>query len=161
MSEVAQNQTSIHSPFLPRCVLCHTALEDARRGRHAEGHPCTGEQGRGQWESQGGCPKAAGDEAERGGEEGGGQHWRNAHLHGFPLCAHWLKICTNNVIERLNREIWGRIRVVCTFPDGNSALMLVYARLSHVASTSWGTKRYMILKHLDVAGSDESDFVAG
>lgn len=66
----------------------------------------------------------------------------------FPY-AHWLKICTNNVIERLNREIRQRTRVVGTFPDGNSALMLVCARLLHVASTSWDTKRYMSMKPLD------------
>ncbi len=42
---------------------------------------------------------------------------------------HWLKIRSNNVIERLNREIRRRTRVVGTFPDGNSALMLVCARL--------------------------------
>jgi len=30
--------------------------------------------------------------------------------------------------------------VVGTFPDGNSALMLVCARLRHVASKAWGTK---------------------
>ncbi len=78
----------------------------------------------------------------------------------FPY-AHWLKIRTNNVIERLNREIRRRTRVVGTFPDGNSALMLVCARLRHVASTAWGAKRYMSMKHLDVAGSAESDFVAG
>ncbi len=44
---------------------------------------------------------------------------------------HWTRIRTNNVIERLNREISRRTRVVGTFPDGNSALMLVCARLRH------------------------------
>ena len=34
------------------------------------------------------------------------------------------RIRTNNMIERLNREI-GRRAVVGSFPDGNSALMLV------------------------------------
>ena len=38
---------------------------------------------------------------------------------------HWTRIHTNNVIEQLNREIRRRTRVVGTFPDGNSALMLV------------------------------------
>ena len=42
---------------------------------------------------------------------------------------HWTRIRTNNAIERLNREIRRRTRVVWTFPDGNSALMLVCARL--------------------------------
>ena len=52
---------------------------------------------------------------------------------------HWTRICTNNVIERLNREI-RRTRVVGTFPDGNSALIPVCARLRHVAGTQWGRK---------------------
>ena len=51
---------------------------------------------------------------------------------------HWVKIRTNNVIERMNREIRRRTRVVGAFPDGNSALMLVCARLRHVAGTQWG-----------------------
>ena len=72
---------------------------------------------------------------------------------------HWLKIRTNNAIERLNREIRRRTRVVGTFPDGNSALMLVCARLRHVAGTQWGNKRYMSMKHL-VALTDQA-FVAG
>ena len=50
---------------------------------------------------------------------------------------HWTRIHTNNVIERLNREIRRRTRVVGSFPDGHSALMLVCARLRHVAGTQW------------------------
>ncbi len=41
---------------------------------------------------------------------------------GFPR-EHWTRIRTNNVIERLNREIRRRTRVVGSFPDGNFALM--------------------------------------
>lgn len=66
----------------------------------------------------------------------------------FPY-QHWTRIRTNNVIERLNREIRRRTRVVGTFPDGNSALMLVYARLRHVAGTQWGAKKYLNMNHLD------------
>ena len=72
---------------------------------------------------------------------------------------HWNRIRTNNVIERLNREIRRRTRVVGSFPDGNSALMLVCARLRHVAGTQWGNKKYMNMKHLEVAPEDTS--VAG
>ena len=72
---------------------------------------------------------------------------------------HWTRIRTNNVIERLNREIRRRTRVVGTFPDGNSALMLVCARLRHVAGTQWGNKKYMNMKHLEAALYDVS--VAG
>ncbi len=74
---------------------------------------------------------------------------------------HWTRIRTNNVIERLNREIRRRTRVVGTFPDGNSALMLVCARLRHVAGTQWGNKKYMNMKHLETTGLNESDFIAG
>ena len=66
----------------------------------------------------------------------------------FPY-EHWQRIRTNNVIERLNREIRRRTRVVGTFPDGNSALMLVCARLRHVAGTQWGSKKYMNMMHLE------------
>ena len=69
---------------------------------------------------------------------------------------HWTRIRTNNVIERLNREIRRRTRVVGTFPDGNSALMLVCARLRHVAYTQCGNKKYMNMKHLEAALDDTS-----
>ena len=69
---------------------------------------------------------------------------------------HWTRIRTNNAIERLNREIRRRTRVVGTFPDGNSALMLVCARLRHVAGTQWGSKKYMNMKHLEAALDDVS-----
>lgn len=67
---------------------------------------------------------------------------------------HWLKIRTNNVIERMNREIRRRTRVVGTFPDGKSALMLVCARLRYVSGKEWGTKRYLCMKHLTEATSE-------
>ena len=69
---------------------------------------------------------------------------------------HWTRIRTNNVIERLNQEIRRRARVVGTFPDGNSALMLVCARLRHVTGTQWGNKKYMNMKHLEAALYDAS-----
>jgi len=56
---------------------------------------------------------------------------------------HWCQIRTNNPLERIMREIRRRSRVVGCFQDGNSALMLAAVRLSHIAGTKWGTKRYM------------------
>ena len=53
---------------------------------------------------------------------------------------HWTRIRTNNVFERLNREFPRPTRVIGTFPDGNSALMLVCTRLRHVVGTQWGNK---------------------
>lgn len=69
----------------------------------------------------------------------------------FPM-SHWVRIRTNNAIERLNREIRRRTRVVGTFPDGKSALMLVTARLKYVAESEWGGRRY-----LDVSTLKEVD----
>ncbi len=69
---------------------------------------------------------------------------------------HWTRIRTNNVIERLSREIRRRTRVVGCFPEGNSALMLVCARLRHVAGTQWGNKKYMNMKHLEAVCEDSS-----
>ena len=61
---------------------------------------------------------------------------------------HWMRIRTNNTLERLNREIKRRTKVVGTFPDGQSALMLVCARLRYVTGNEWGTKRYLNMEHL-------------
>jgi transposase-like protein len=61
---------------------------------------------------------------------------------------HWRCLRTNNPLERLMREIRRRTRVVGAFPDGKSALMLVAARLRHVAATKWGSKRYLQMDRL-------------
>jgi putative transposase len=61
---------------------------------------------------------------------------------------HWRSLRTNNPLERLMREIRRRTRVVGAFPDGKSALMLVAARLRHVAATKRGTKRYLQMNRL-------------
>ena len=66
----------------------------------------------------------------------------------FPA-QHWLRIRTNNTMERVNREIKRRTRAIGAFPDGESALMLVCARLRHVASSDWGMKRYLNMQHLN------------
>lgn len=66
----------------------------------------------------------------------------------FPV-EHWRRIRTNNPLERIMREIRRRTRVVGNFPDGESALMLVAARLRHIASTKWSSKRYLNMKHLE------------
>ena len=61
---------------------------------------------------------------------------------------HWNKIRTTNLIERVNREIKRRTRVIGAFPDGQSALMLVCTRLRYIAGTDWGAKRYLNMQHL-------------
>lgn len=61
---------------------------------------------------------------------------------------HWRRIRTNNPLERVMKEIRRRTRVVGAFPDGRSALMLVAARLRHVAGTRWGARRYLDMSRL-------------
>ena len=61
---------------------------------------------------------------------------------------HWTRIRTNNMLERIMREIRRRMRVVGNFPDGQSALMLVAARLRYLTTTRWGTRRYMDMERL-------------
>ena len=56
---------------------------------------------------------------------------------------HWTRLRTNNSLERIMKEIRRRTRVVGAFPDGNSALMLVGARLRHITTTKRGTKPYL------------------
>ena len=59
----------------------------------------------------------------------------------------WIR--TNNGIERINREIRRRTRVVGTFPGGSSALMLVTARLKYIVEHEWGKRRYLDMSKLE------------
>ncbi len=61
---------------------------------------------------------------------------------------HWIKLKTNNPLERIMREIRRRTRVVGAFPDAKSCLNLAAARLRHIAGTKWSTKRYMNMELL-------------
>ena len=67
--------------------------------------------------------------------------------YSFPR-EHWRSLRTNNPLERIMREIRRRTRVVGAFPDGRSALMLVAARLRHIAGTKWGMRVYLDMKRL-------------
>lgn len=64
--------------------------------------------------------------------------------YGYPT-NHWGQIRTNNPMERVIRQ---RTRVVGTFPDGHSTLMLVAARRTHIGSTRWGRQRCMLMDAL-------------
>lgn len=77
-------------------------------------------------------PKEAAKKLENGIEE-------TLTYYDFPG-EHWTRIRTNNVVKRLNWKIRCRTRVMSSFPDGNSVLMLVYAWLRHVADTQWGNR---------------------
>jgi transposase-like protein len=56
---------------------------------------------------------------------------------------HRTRIRTNNPMERLIREARRRTRVVGSFPDANSAKMLVAARLKWQQEKTWEKKRYL------------------
>ena len=62
---------------------------------------------------------------------------------------HRIKLRTDDMIERLNKEIRRCTRVVGGFPDPNSALMLVCARIRYVTSRSWSDRRHMDTSRLD------------
>ena len=60
----------------------------------------------------------------------------------FPV-EHWKRIRTNNGLERIMKEIRRRTRVIGSFPDGESALMLVAARLRHISNSTWSERKYL------------------
>lgn len=70
---------------------------------------------------------------------------------------HWTRIRTNNVLERIMREIRRRTRVVGNFPDGKSAVMLVAARLRHIAGTKWGKRVYLDMERLREVKQTETE----
>lgn len=78
--------------------------------------------------------------------------------YAFPR-EHWRNLRTNNPLERIMKEVRRRTRVVGSFPDGHSALMLVSARLRHVAGTKWGVRRYLNMDRL--REQDETMGLAG
>lgn len=65
----------------------------------------------------------------------------------FPT-QHGTQIWTNNTIELLNNEIKCCTKVIGAFPDRQSTLMLVYAKLYHTATTSLEARRHMNMDHL-------------
>ena len=88
-----------------------------------------------------------------------GIHETLSYYH-FPQ-EHWRRIRTNNPLERINREIRRRTKVVGCFPDGRSALMLVAARLRHIAGTKWGTRKYLDISLLRKQALDQNQVALG
>lgn len=68
-------------------------------------------------------------------------------LPGFPD-GRRRRIRTNNMIERLDREIRRRTRAAVGFPDGDGALMFVCARIRYVTVNEWSTRRYLDMSRL-------------
>jgi transposase-like protein len=72
----------------------------------------------------------------------------------FPQ-SHWRRLATNNMVERLNREIRRRIDVVQVFPDRPSALRLVGALLMET-NTEWTVgRRYFSKKSMQKVPAQE------
>lgn len=61
----------------------------------------------------------------------------------------WRRIRTNDGIERINHEIRRRTRIVGTLPDGNSAFMLVAARLRCIVEHERGKRRHQDMSKLE------------
>jgi len=70
------------------------------------------------------------------------------------LLKHWKRIRTNNGFERIMKEIRGRTGVIGSFPDGESALMLVAAKLRHIAGATWSERKYL---NVDLLGEWEKE----
>jgi putative transposase len=81
-------------------------------------------------------------------------------FYAFPR-EHWLRIRTNNMLDRIMCEIRRRTNVVGCFPDGNLALMLAAVRLRHIAGTQWSTARYLNMKHLGQQTEEVTISMAG
>jgi putative transposase len=71
---------------------------------------------------------------------------------GFPSC-HWRRLRTVNALERANRELERRTRVVSIFPSESSCLRLISALLMEI-DEAWQTGRiYLNLSHDSVESS--------
>ena len=106
-------------------------------------------------EGRGGGGEAGVDAARGGREEVRDGFAETLTYTEFPP-EHWHRISTNNGIDRINRRTRRRTRIAGTFPDGNSALMLVTARLKYIVEHEWGKRRY-----LDMSKLEEMDELEG
>ena len=68
------------------------------------------------------------------------------HIHVFLVAP----LCTGHMAQPGTDQHEGRVAV------REAALMLVCARLRHVAGSQWGNKKYMNMKHLEAAIEDAS-----
>ena len=139
---------ALHGALLPQRAAQGPQVQATGGRGHTRGNPrhgvARGRRGQG---ARGGCG-TRGAQAEGGRESRPRRLPGDPGLHGVPR-EHWRRIKTNDAIERLNREIRRRTRVIGALPDGNSALMLVTARLKYVAESERGARRYLDVTLLD------------
>ena len=74
--------------------------------------------------------------------------------------SHWIKIRTNNPLERIMKEIRRRTRVVGAFPDGQNCLNPAAARLRHIAGSKWSTRKYINMAPLYAEQTSSTGAVA-
>lgn len=142
---------ALHDAFLPQRAGAAARDQAEGRGAHTEGDPREGI-ARGMRQKGRGCGGGTVvDEARGGREDGARRVRRDACLTEFPP-KHRCRIMTYNGIERINRGIRRKRGVVGAFPDGNSALMLVTARLKYIVEHEWGEEE--VPGHVE-AGVDE------
>ena len=63
-------------------------------------------------------------------------------------CEHHSCTRTNTMSKRINHELRKRTRMVGSFLDGQSALMLITARIRYVTTNQWSTQRYLDMSRL-------------
>lgn len=139
---------TLHGALLSKRVRESAAAEEGQGRQDTQGHSRAGIARSVGGEGGGGGGRARGDEAGRG-RQGGARGLRETLAYTDFTMQHWTRIRTDNAIERLNREIRRRTRVVGTFPDGQSALMLVTARLKYIVENEWSRRRYLDVSLLE------------
>lgn len=72
------------------------------------------------------------------------------------MVLHFMRNVLGHVPKRIMREIRRRTNVVGSFPDGNSALMLVAARLRYIAGSRWGIKQYLKIDRINEMLKEQS-----
>ena len=132
------NKKAMHGEFLPQRVLACAELESAQDSRHAQGNPRLGKPVRHPDQSEGCHGEARSDEAGRGHRVRHQRDQRDADLQPVYLFSsqHRPKIGANNPMEQMPREAHWHTKVVGSFPDWHSAMLLVTARLCQVSATA-------------------------
>ena len=134
-------------PLVPERVQSRAQRESGRGGAHAQGHPRQEDLKEAQRKAAEIVKRLKELRLKSAAELVEQKVSETLTYYAYPS-THWRQIRTNNPLERIIREIRRRTRVVGAFPDGQSALMLVAARLRHIASTKWGKRRYLVMEHL-------------
>lgn len=118
------------------------------RGAHVEGDPRAGIARGMRQEGRGGSGRVGVDVARAAARTVRGGFAETLTYTEFPP-ERWRWTRTDNGIERINREIRRRKRVVATFPDGNSVPMLVTAGLKYIVVHDWDKRRCLDMSKLE------------